>query len=77
MIVESGHGRGDRPVEVGEPVVGQRLAGDVRHLGREVAVDDALADRDVDQEVAPVPAAGDPAVVAGPPAVREQDEREQ
>ena len=61
MMATSADGRGDRAVEVGEPVVGQRLAGEVRHLRREVAVDDAVADRDVDEEVAPVPATGDEA----------------
>ena len=58
--VEAGHGRGDRAVEVGEPVVGQRHAGEVGHLRREVAGRDARADRDVDQQVAPVPAAARP-----------------
>ena len=66
--------RGDRPVEVGEPVVGQRLAGEVRDLGREVAGRDARPDRDVDEQVAPVPAAADPAVRGLVPAVAEQDD---
>ena len=73
--VQPGGRRGDRAVEVGEPVVGQRFAGDVRDLRREVAGRDARTDRDVDEQVAPVPAAGDPAVRAERPAVAEQDEQ--
>ena len=68
--VDAGHGRGDRAVEVGEPVVGQRRAGEVGDLRREVAGRDARADRDVDEEVAPVPAARHPAVGRLDPAVR-------
>ena len=67
-------GRGDRAVEVGEPVVGQRLAGEVGDLRREVAGRDARPDRDVDEEVAPVPAAADPAVRGLVPAVAHQDD---
>ena len=67
--VDAGDGRGDRAVEVGEPVVGQRHAGEVGDLGREVAGGDARPDRDVDEQVAPVPAAGDPAVGRLVPAV--------
>ena len=63
----------DRAVEVREPVVGQRDAREVGDLGREVALDDALADRDVDEEVAPVPAARDPADGDLVPGVRGQD----
>ena len=60
-------------MEVGEPVVGQRHAGEVRDLRREVAGGDARPDRDVDEEVAPVPAAGDPAVRRLDPAVAAED----
>ena len=74
--VDAGHGRGDRAMEVGEPVIGQRLAGEVRDLGREVAGRDARADRDVDEEVAPVPAARHPAVGRLDPAVRAQHEED-
>ena len=71
--VEAGHGRGDRAVEVGEPVVGQRHAGEVGHLRREVAGRDARADGDVDQQVAPVPAAAHPAIGRLDPAVDAED----
>ncbi len=72
--VDAGDGRGDRAVEIGEPVVGQRLAGEVGDLRREVAGRDARPDRDVDEEVAPVPAAADPAVGRLVPAVAHQDD---
>ena len=68
--------RGDRAVEVGEPVVGQRDAREVGDLGREVAGRDARADRDVDEQVAPVPAAADPAVGRLVPAVAHQDDED-
>ena len=74
--VEAGHGRGDRAVEVGEPVVGQRHAGEVGHLRREVAGRDARADGDVDQQVAPVPAATDPAIGRLRPAVDAEDRKD-
>ena len=48
----------DRGVEVGEPVIDERLAGEVRNLRREVAAGvQRLGDREVDAEVAPVRAA--------------------
>ena len=71
--VEPGGRGGDRPVEVGEPVVRQRDAREVGDLRWEVALEDALADRDMDQEVAPVPAAGDPAGRDLVPGVPRQD----
>ena len=71
--VDIGDGRGDRAMEVGEPVVGQRDAGEVGDLGREVARGDARADRDVDEQVAPVPATGHPAIGRLVPAVGHQD----
>ena len=74
--VDAGDGRGDGAIEVGEPVVGQRDAGEVGDLGREVAGGDARADRDVDEEVAPVPAAGDPAVGRLVPAVAAEDDED-
>ena len=52
----------DGGVEVGEPVVDQRLAGEVRHLRREVAGVQRLGDRQVDAQVAPVRPAGGHAV---------------
>ena len=48
----------DGGVEIGEPVVDERLAGEVRHLRREVARVERLGDREVDPQVAPVRAAG-------------------
>ena len=72
--IDAGDARCDGALEVGEPVVGQRHAGEVGDFRREVAGRDARADRDVDQQVAPVPAAADPAVGRLVPAVAHQDD---